>query len=156
MTSRKETKSGFTTRRGRKDSLRSYRAPGKALTLLERLSDVTYRIRRTERTKPKVVHVNRLWRYHGPGNYTWNNYRHPAADENARDVQDREEVDDDIGLLDLSAEGDNLPASADVPGTPQEADDDEAHQETDAQEAPSRRQRQRRRPQRYDDYYVFD
>ena len=32
----------------------------------DRLSDVTYRIRRPTRGKAKVVHINRLWRYHTP------------------------------------------------------------------------------------------
>ena len=38
--------------------------------VLHRLSDVTYRIRKTNRAKPKVVHANRLWRYHAPS-FTW-------------------------------------------------------------------------------------
>ncbi|KAG7176885.1 hypothetical protein Hamer_G000082 [Homarus americanus] len=40
-------------------------------TVVERLSDVTYRIRGRRKAQPKVVHVSRLWQYHGPGQYTW-------------------------------------------------------------------------------------
>lgn len=37
---------------------------------MEFLSDVIYRIKRDERTKPKVVHINRLLKYCGRGQYT--------------------------------------------------------------------------------------
>jgi len=36
-----------------------------------RLSDVTFRIRATPRAKAKVVHANRLWKFHGPGDFSW-------------------------------------------------------------------------------------
>lgn len=39
-------------------------------TVIAALSDVTYRIRRG-RKRPSVVHTDRLWRYHGPGRYSW-------------------------------------------------------------------------------------
>ncbi|KAG7157139.1 hypothetical protein Hamer_G028989, partial [Homarus americanus] len=32
---------------------------------------VVERLRRKRKAQPKVVHVNRLWQYHGPGQYTW-------------------------------------------------------------------------------------
>ncbi|KAK3885216.1 hypothetical protein Pcinc_010560 [Petrolisthes cinctipes] len=35
-------------------------------TVLDSLSDVTYLIRRSRKSRPMVVHVNRLWQYHGP------------------------------------------------------------------------------------------
>ena len=38
--------------------------------VMHRLSDVTYRIRKTARGKAKVVHANRLWRYHVP-DFSW-------------------------------------------------------------------------------------
>ncbi|KAG7157489.1 hypothetical protein Hamer_G005932 [Homarus americanus] len=38
---------------------------------VERLSDVTYRIKGGRKAQPKVVHANRLWQYHGTGQYTW-------------------------------------------------------------------------------------
>ncbi|KAG7166512.1 hypothetical protein Hamer_G005624 [Homarus americanus] len=39
-------------------------------TVVERLSEVTYWIRGRRKAQPKVVHVNRLWQFHGPGQYT--------------------------------------------------------------------------------------
>ncbi|KAG7160461.1 hypothetical protein Hamer_G001720 [Homarus americanus] len=39
-------------------------------TVVERLLDVTYRLRGRRKAQPKVVHVNRRWKYHGPGQYT--------------------------------------------------------------------------------------
>ncbi|KAG7164363.1 hypothetical protein Hamer_G003541 [Homarus americanus] len=32
---------------------------------------LTYRIRGRRKAQPKLVHVNRLWQFHGPGQYTW-------------------------------------------------------------------------------------
>ncbi|KAG7156016.1 hypothetical protein Hamer_G012173, partial [Homarus americanus] len=40
-------------------------------TEVERLLDVSYWIRGKRKAQPKVVHVNRLWQYQGPGQYTW-------------------------------------------------------------------------------------
>ena len=37
----------------------------------DRITDVTLRIRRGPLTRPMVVHVDRLWKYYGPGNFTW-------------------------------------------------------------------------------------
>ncbi|KAG7164371.1 hypothetical protein Hamer_G003553 [Homarus americanus] len=39
-------------------------------TVVECHSDVTYRIRGRRKAQPKVVHVNHLWQYHGPGQCT--------------------------------------------------------------------------------------
>ncbi|KAG7160425.1 putative Integrase zinc binding domain-containing protein 4 [Homarus americanus] len=45
--------------------------------------DVTYWIRGKKKAHPKVVHVNRLWQYHGPGQYTWEDSEElsPTTDE---------------------------------------------------------------------------
>ncbi|KAG7159935.1 hypothetical protein Hamer_G017373 [Homarus americanus] len=52
-------------------------------TVVECLSDVTYWIRGRRKAQPKVVHVNRLWQYHGPGQYTWEDSEEqsPTTDE---------------------------------------------------------------------------
>jgi len=75
--------------------------------IVERLSDVTYRIKGRRRANLKIVHVNRLWRYHGPGNYTWNDHGGPEIDGGMTDSQeqvgDEEGVDRDGGDLDFSA-----------------------------------------------------
>lgn len=39
--------------------------------VLQVLSDVTYKIRRDPQQRPRVVHVDRLWQYHGPGLFFW-------------------------------------------------------------------------------------
>lgn len=49
-------------------------------------ADITYRIS-GGRTKPKIVYVYRLWKYHGPRNYTWDNHGRPEADKDVMDVQ---------------------------------------------------------------------
>ncbi|KAG7174164.1 hypothetical protein Hamer_G003056 [Homarus americanus] len=48
-----------------------------------RKKDVTYRIRGRRKAQPKVVHVNRLWQYHGSGQYTWEDSEEqsPTTDE---------------------------------------------------------------------------
>ena len=43
--------------------------------VVRRLSDVTYRIRKTARGKIKVVHVNRLWKYHTDPDFSWDHTR---------------------------------------------------------------------------------
>ncbi|KAG7157196.1 hypothetical protein Hamer_G010041 [Homarus americanus] len=52
-------------------------------TEVERLSDVIYQNRGGRKAQPKVVHVNRLWQCHGPGQCTWENSekRSPTTDE---------------------------------------------------------------------------
>ncbi|KAK8388388.1 hypothetical protein O3P69_020407 [Scylla paramamosain] len=40
-------------------------------TVEDRITDVAFRIRRGPRTRPMVVHADRLWRYYGPGTFTW-------------------------------------------------------------------------------------
>ncbi|MPC18766.1 hypothetical protein E2C01_011659 [Portunus trituberculatus] len=44
---------------------------GGAIHCLEKVSEVTFRIRRGQRGKPNIIHADRLWRYHGPGKFTW-------------------------------------------------------------------------------------
>ncbi|KAG7174417.1 hypothetical protein Hamer_G003360 [Homarus americanus] len=52
-------------------------------TVVECLSYMTYQIRGRRKAQPKVVHINRLWQYHGPGQYTWEDSEElsPATDE---------------------------------------------------------------------------
>ena len=40
-------------------------------TVVERVSNVTYRIHLGSRSKPKVVNSDRLWRYYSPEKYSW-------------------------------------------------------------------------------------
>ncbi|KAG0718414.1 hypothetical protein GWK47_000798 [Chionoecetes opilio] len=40
-------------------------------TVVEVISDVTFRIRRLPRRRTMVVHADRLWRYYGSGHYSW-------------------------------------------------------------------------------------
>lgn len=49
----------------------------------ERLSAVTFRIRAGQRAKSKVVHANRLWLYHGPGQFSWTDPVDAATSEEA-------------------------------------------------------------------------
>ncbi|KAG7159580.1 pol Retrovirus-related Pol polyprotein from transposon-like 10 [Homarus americanus] len=51
--------------------------------VVERLSDVIYRITGRRKAQPKVVHVIRLWHYLGPEQYTWEDLEEqsPITDE---------------------------------------------------------------------------
>ncbi|XP_070001372.1 uncharacterized protein [Penaeus vannamei] len=39
--------------------------------ILQVMSDVTYKIRRGPQKRSRVVHADRLWRYYGPGLFSW-------------------------------------------------------------------------------------
>ncbi|KAK4309250.1 hypothetical protein Pmani_007956 [Petrolisthes manimaculis] len=65
----------------------------------EVMSDVTYRIRRGQ-NRSRVVHVDRLWRYFGPGHYSWGNGQgeetvESGEDEDLEDVEEEEETPDE-------------------------------------------------------------
>ncbi|KAG7169933.1 hypothetical protein Hamer_G019750 [Homarus americanus] len=68
-------------------------------TVMERLSDVTYRIRERRKTQPKVVYVNRLWQYHGPGQYTWevSEEQSPTTDKDLTRYPGRTQGRTDLG-----------------------------------------------------------
>lgn len=119
---------------------------------------MTYRMRRSVRAKSKVAHVNRLFRYHGKGSYTWRNLREPAAAEDAREVHAQDEAADNRNHLDTAdagAEVENVPALLDVPETSREVDEEEEPEEADTQPADDRG-RKLKRSSRHKYYYVFD
>ncbi|KAK4295125.1 hypothetical protein Pmani_032308 [Petrolisthes manimaculis] len=60
----------------------------------EVMSDVTYRIRRGQ-NRSRVVHVDRLWRYFGPGHYSWGNGQGGETVESGEDVEEEEETPDE-------------------------------------------------------------
>ncbi|KAK3895061.1 hypothetical protein Pcinc_001229 [Petrolisthes cinctipes] len=112
-------------------------------TVLDRLSDVTYRIRGGRKSRPRVVHVNYLWQYHGPGQYSWD-----GSEESCSPAD--EDVEEDIGV-EVQEDGDGLPR--------EEVDqqEDQDLQGADCvEEQGQRRERQRRRPDKFKDYFVYD
>ena len=115
--------------------------------MVEALSTVTYRIRRGPRGKPKVVHVDRLWRYYGPGRFTW--------------VQGDDDADEDVdgdgdlsGLAQVFEEAD----SSEVEEHPEEnlRDEDVREENEDDMSSPgtSHPRRTIRRPGRYVDFVL--
>ncbi|KAG7178177.1 hypothetical protein Hamer_G003966 [Homarus americanus] len=61
---------------------------------------MTFRIRGGRKAQPKVVHVNRLWQYHGPGQYTWKDseLQSPNSDEDQTgDLEELREPDHELG-----------------------------------------------------------
>ncbi|KAG7176718.1 hypothetical protein Hamer_G015547 [Homarus americanus] len=89
-------------------------------TVVERLSDVTYRIKGRRKAQSVVVHVNRLWQYHGPGQYTWEDSveQPPTTDEDQTGdpgrTQDRTEPGNPT--MDQEKEHCSLLAELDVTG----------------------------------------
>ena len=55
------------------------------------MSDVTYRIQKSSRSKPQVVHADRLKPYEGPQLQAWK-YEAPVAVERVEDEEDGEET----------------------------------------------------------------
>ena len=117
-------------------------------SVVEVISSITYRIRKGQRGRTLVVHVDRLWCYHGPGNYTWG---HGEAD----DTGDEDQPDERERSMDHQR--DQPPADVDLSGREQE--------EATVMSAPSSPllaadprgaipKRRRQRPKWLQDYYV--
>ncbi|KAK3893578.1 hypothetical protein Pcinc_002643 [Petrolisthes cinctipes] len=70
-------------------------------TALDRLLDITYRIQGGRKSRPRVVHVNRLWQYHGSGQYSCD-----GSEESCSPAD--EDVEEDIGV-EVQEDGDGLP-----------------------------------------------
>ncbi|KAG7175851.1 hypothetical protein Hamer_G009876 [Homarus americanus] len=129
-------------------------------TVVERLSDVTYRIRGRRKAQPKVVHVNHLWQYHGPGQYTWEDSEKqpPTTDEDQ--TEDPGRTQDDPGNPTMDQEEKHCPFSAelDLAGEEDRAEDviEVAAPREDSEDIPVRRQQQRkkRRPTKFQDYHL--
>ncbi|XP_063889733.1 uncharacterized protein LOC135116311 [Scylla paramamosain] len=61
-------------------------------TVVEPISEVTYRITRGSHCQLRIVHINRMWRYYGPGQYTWG----PGGDDGKdKEVSGHEELQED-------------------------------------------------------------
>lgn len=117
-------------------------------SVVEVISSITYRIRKGQRGRTLVVHVDRLWCYHGPGNYTWG---HGEAD----DTGDEDQPDERERSMDHQR--DQPPADVDLSGREQG--------EATVMSAPSSPllaadprgaipKRRRQRPKWLQDYYV--
>ena len=111
-------------------------------TVVEKITEVTFRIRGGVRARPKVVHVDRLWRYHGPGHYTWGSDENQPSEEvrpEAEGADGREEGEDDAGDTVAATRGVAEDGAGD-PGVPF------------TQRETLRPQRRTRRPGRFADY----
>ena len=75
----------------------------------EVLSDVTYRIRRGLRIRPRVVHVDCLWAYHGAGEYSWGDERPQEEAEDGASVEGSEDLDEVSALWEDEAVGITTP-----------------------------------------------
>ena len=120
------------------------------------LSAVTYRIRRG-RGRPSVVHVDRLWRYHGPGRYTWDVGEVDGATDSSEDEASSSE-DSGEARAGLGAEvgpPDDVVGGEADPEAPSESDGGLSDApEPVAPPLPVRPRRERRRPGWWDDYEV--
>lgn len=120
-------------------------------TIVERVTEVTFRIRRGQ-GRPKIVHADRLWKYRGDPHYTWD------QDEARKKVDPHCEEDDALeaaGLEDAMAWPDE---SLVVPnmencGSEEAMDDDDVDGAL-AVPMPQRPRRRRMIPQRLQDYII--
>ena len=108
----------------------------------EVLSDVTYRIRRGSRSRPRVVHVDRLWAYHGAGEYSWGADGSQEKAEDGASIEGSENED----LDELSALWEDEVASVTTPTQ------EEAAVATSAMDRP----RRGRRPPIWTGDYMMD
>lgn len=114
-------------------------------TVIAVISGVTYKIQRGRR-RPSIVHVDRLWRYHGPGHYTWGfgGGGGDDADSAAEEIDESPET------------------AVTTPSEPEEAEAEESgvgdgrDSEPAEEPQPTRPRRDRRRPRRYDDFVLID
>lgn len=112
-------------------------------TVIAVLSAVTYRIKRG-RKRSSVVHVDRLWRYHGPGRYSWGTGAEEVSDHPSSDDEDRvEPVPADVEVADDGAgeAGGDADLEADYAGEP-----DQPASSPPPSSPPRRPRRERRRP----------
>ena len=105
--------------------------------ILKRINDLVYRIQLGPRSKPKVVHFNRLWRYQGENPPQWfaktstgSSPSSPSGDHAGKTANDDEGADPEVEDADPEVES----AVESVP---------------ESSSAPRRSGRQRRRPERY-------
>lgn len=76
--------------------------------MVEHHSDVTYRLRRSGKTKSKFVRNNRMWKQHRTESYISNNSRALATYKDARQVQHQDRAASDscnLHVADEDAEG---------------------------------------------------
>ena len=110
-------------------------------TVEEVISHVTYRVRRG-RKRPSVVHVDRLWRYHGPGHYSWGQGQgdvEASAGSSGEDVAD-EALDEEERVVEDGGE----PGAGDAIGPP-----------LPASPLPVRPRRQKRKPAWLKDFHTM-
>ena len=125
--------------------------------VVEALTDVTFRIRRGPRQRSRVVHADRLWAYHGRGNYTWGDADSPPDQASSEGEEDRStdaagEIDDSDGPPYQASQGDDETSqTGDAPMTQGvEADRQQCGHTT----APARRPSRYRRPPYWMDDYL--
>ena len=73
---------------------------------MDALSAVTFRIRRGPRSKPLVVHADRLWGTHPPEGYTWDD----LSEGSAPSEEEVLEAEEDLGLFPQVEGAEALPA----------------------------------------------
>jgi len=129
--------------------------------VVEVLSDVTYRIRRGARCRPRVVHVDRLWAYHGPGQYSWGTERYPGDDGEDASSTTGSDIASVGGFAGEGGgegvsplpDGDTSATALDDPCSPAPQDSGE---QAASPAAPSRRPRRTRQPPQWMRDYVVD
>lgn len=122
--------------------------------IVERVSEVTYRIRRGTRGRPKVVHVDRLWRYHGPGRYTWGPEQE-AGDASSEHGDDIMSPPDHTLGEDCDAEREDVSPSSDDGDVAPEVEEASTDRNAPAGGGSAPRpRRQRKRPRRFDDFLL--
>lgn len=122
-------------------------------TVEQPLSDVTYRIKGGPKGRRLVVHVNRLWAFSDPGQFSWGQ-EEPAAAVIA-ESEERASLASPAGSVVSGGGAEDRPdCDAPLPQGELESDSDTMEGDLVAPPSPSRRsQRQRTRPVWWQDYH---
>ena len=101
--------------------------------IVQKISAVTFRIRRGRRGKSKIVHADRLWKYRGPGKFTWGD----ALDDEGDDGGEASPDEDAAGDEGTWAAASLLPGGNRGSGPASDGEDDPEAAGTDSRAAAS-------------------
>ena len=112
--------------------------------IVKRINDLIYRIQLGPRSRPRVVHFNRLWKYHGENPPRWliTTGSNPIEAVESIETSSNDKVRFDVGALDTSSQENEAIGNTSTSGIT-------APVPSVSESAPRRSSRLRWRPERY-------
>ena len=86
--------------------------------IVKRINDLIYRIQLGPRSRPRVVHFNRLWKYHGENPPRWliTTGSNPIEAVESIETSSNDKVRFDVGALDTSSQENEAIGNTTTPG----------------------------------------